>query len=1433
MARGFDQLKQDVKNIFNSITTRVSNAVNAPRGPNKISIAQAVKQTAPTVARDFGRTLSGEGTKIAKIPIIKNIAKMAANTGETVGSGAVDTVRGAYKLVKPNQGLKDRLAGLAEAVYGGAKIVTANPTNPAGKLFQVANLATQIPQSETQRLASGIVRGQTGIDTLADDVKKKESTAKIMDTEFKFDPIETVGRMVGFTRNPINAKIFKTTEKISLIPNAKTAVSKAANFLLTNILRGGGENVLMSVKDIPENATEKEKAKFIRDNFLFGAASELIFRGGTEAGQKALTSVISKFSDSKLASIFDLVKKQVPEPIRDQKISEIEKLARDPKTKLSELTKKVREQVNDFRFQNNIKPETPKMLFREETIPGTSTVKLVRDGRQRPLQNAYGLVAGTEIERDENGRPTGKITYDPVKGVAGLAISDPQIRKVVGDTLKPKTKLLEEASKLDEIGQPLLQESKAVAEAAQEARSIFSDEMIKDVNRLKTMVRSKAGAAGDIETLRKKDSGLVERVVEAVRENPMYESLTDDEALAKAIELPTKAETKVVTPEEIKTAREYRKKAQEVYDSVYNSKTDPRVTEAMIKNERESLDRMAKEDFISWEKSLFEQEGATLTPAQMTRKNLDAIGTIIDRSTVPEYTRDVSQLKDIGAVNRSWRDMFRNIKEVFGDKFASVKRDVLDPFDASKGRFIDALNKHADELDANIVQGLGIDKGTKESGAVQLFGEGKITSEDLIKQFGPEKADKIVQADQWFRGQYDKILDEVNAVRAQVYPNNPEKIIPKRSDYYRHFQEMAEGLAGLKNIFETPSNIESALAGTSEYVKPKSKWLSFAQRRLGDKTTEDAVAGFIDYVKSAEYSKNIDPQIDRFRQLRQELVDQTASVLPDGTPNPNAGKLNNIIESLDDFANDLAGKTNPIDRGLTKLGLSRKALKVLDWFNSRTKANLIVGNLSSTLAQIFNVPQGLADAGPKYAKEGTKTAIMDAFTDNKLTDQSTFLKERYGGSVFDRFDKGILANTKKFARFITSALDEVGSKWIWHANYQKALGEGIENPVKYADDITREMVGGRGIGEVPLAQKSKVIQLAMPFQLEVGNMWHVMKGWADQKDAKKFLYFTVLSFLANRAVANIRGSDVSFDPLNALIEGVQEYQDEPNKAVGIAKGVGRVVGEVFSNVPGGQTVASIYPEKGIKVNGEQLTREELFGEGDPTRFGSVPTVIAGLQDPLFKLVTPYGGQQLKRTLQGAQAVAEGGVKDRSGNLQYAIGGDLPTTLQTLAFGKYSSNNARTYFDEDLSALSEQQTKIWQNAVDQGTDPVKAWTALYRTRLITSFPQKMLAIARDPEMPQDQKRRELVALQKQFTELNQELEKIGKLSTLDIARSEQKPSLDVKASGVSPAQTTKIKIKKPAKPSLKLPKLKISPVKTTSSPTIKVKRSAPTVQSFMQ
>jgi hypothetical protein len=286
------------------------------------------------------------------------------------------------------------------------------------------------------------------------------------------------------------------------------------------------------------------------------------------------------------------------------------------------------------------------------------------------------------------------------------------------------------------------------------------------------------------------------------------------------------------------------------------------------------------------------------------------------------------------------------------------------------------------------------------------------------------------------------------------------------------------------------------------------------------KYKEDAVGGFLDYIGPASYSINIDPHINQFRSLAKQIAEATVD-----TKN-----ANNTIAFLHDFANSLAGKTVDWDRLFTKK-VGRKPLIALTMLNNRVKKNQILMNARSALSQVANIPLGIAKIkNPVNLVPGAGDAITSMIGANpkvnKLYGKSQFISERYSRNLLDRFDTRWIDMPEKMAGWLLEGADQLGTKFIWNSAYRNAVGKGIENPIKYADDLTRSLVAGRGIGEVPLLQQSKVFQMVAPFQLEVTNLWHVFGDMRKEKDFGGILLVLLGNWLFNNAYEEAVGDRV-------------------------------------------------------------------------------------------------------------------------------------------------------------------------------------------------------------------------------------------------------------------------------------------------------------------
>ncbi|GEM_PF-5658417 len=547
---------------------------------------------------------------------------------------------------------------------------------------------------------------------------------------------------------------------------------------------------------------------------------------------------------------------------------------------------------------------------------------------------------------------------------------------------------------------------------------------------------------------------------------------------------------------------------------------------------------------------------------------LDEIDTLArpNHKWVGEISADLSDKRNVLKFGTyGMNDFERNVKHFFGKKhFKTAYEKILRPLYESKKAYAKGVAAYSDLIYESVVKGLGIQKGTRMSAAVQWLGEGEkpvrkkagsdLTSysyDDCVAEFGKEKAERIKKAAEIFRNCYDDLIDDVNATRKMLYPNNPEKLIKKRKDYFRHFQEESNNLQGLRNTMQNHLGIDPTLVGVSEHTRPKTKWQSMAQERTGNKTTYDAVGGFLDYLPQAEYAIHIDPNIVNIRSLAFDLASAKAKEGANGNPDANG-----FIRYLQKYANRLAGKTtSAFDRALADSTVGRPAIAALSWFNNRVKANAVLGNFSSVIAQLQNI----TNITGKIKREtdilkGAAQALAGVFGDKKirgLYEESGFLQERFLDKKLNRFEKKM--SPTRWAAAVLGIADEIGTRITWNAAYNEGKRVLPENPVQYADDLTRSSVAGRGIGETPLMFESQLGKLFLPFRVEVMNTVNVWQDilFDDSKDTKvknvarnvlKFTEYAVACAVVNALIAGLKSDE--FDPIDDVEEGLKKAQEE-------------------------------------------------------------------------------------------------------------------------------------------------------------------------------------------------------------------------------------------------------------------------------------------------
>ena len=678
--------------------------------------------------------------------------------------------------------------------------------------------------------------------------------------------------------------------------------------------------------------------------------------------------------------------------------------------------------------------------------------------------------------------------------------------------------------------------------------------------------------------------------------------------------------------------------------------------------------------------------------------------------------KQLGNLSDVNGYGSSMATMRRNVERGFGKETgAKVNEFLVDHQQHQATKMIErhlAL-KHGLQEQADM---LGIDfaKNTKQakkvSAGIQDYGEGRINKGALQVMFGPEQAAKMVEADKWFKSQYNTLLDEMNTTLEQ-YGYDP---VPKRKNYYTHFQEpklwesFGLKMQEIKNLAsptlqdaspDAPRGlISNKLAGQSEFTLPNKKFNKFALQRKGDVHTANAFKAFETYLSPTLNNIYMTPSIARARVLTRAIAQDADIVGKDA---------NHIIVQTKEWANRLAGKTNRFDRPLADTAGGQQYLKAAQWVQRKAGANTIVGNLSTAVMQPILLAQTAGKSGYKNTILAAMQEMSSAHSANAPIRQSEFLKRRYSDLSAVTAGKG-----ERVADVLNKPLEvveETAARISWNAAHNDALSQGLsgQKAIKYADVQTEKTLAGRSIGERPELYESKAAAPLTMYQLEVNNYWQQMAKEMTKPQAAKAL---VAAFGLNLLLQNATGRSVGFNPIDASIDSYKETQKQEkstkDKGISIAQRVG---GEVVDNTPLVGPLANLVlgNDKMKKVFGPS-TNVGRFGVGSPLSAIASTTKVGNTPIPQ-NLLLPFGGGQVKKTVEGAQALYKGKLTDKAGDTTVDIPRTPANVIRGLAFGPSAIPEVNKYYNNTGKKKADQETVPNQLNSDAGTQGLNGLT----------------------------------------------------------------------------------------------------------------------------
>jgi hypothetical protein len=262
--------------------------------------------------------------------------------------------------------------------------------------------------------------------------------------------------------------------------------------------------------------------------------------------------------------------------------------------------------------------------------------------------------------------------------------------------------------------------------------------------------------------------------------------------------------------------------------------------------------------------------------------------------------------------------------------------------------------------------------------------------------------------------------------------------------------------------------------------------------------------------------------------------------------------------------------------------------------------------------------------------------------------------------------------------------------------------------IRDADQFAKNLIAGRSRGNMPsiFDAKNPVTKLFTAFQLEVANQYGYMFEDApkDSKNKLRLVKGYATAFLGayayNALYSSLLGRDAAFDPISIIEELIGDLMDddeEPEEAIAnFGKNILEEVPFVGSLMGGGRIpLSSAIPYSGYTNPLQSMANdvEKAWNEGNFLD-GDWTALIKEMLKPLYYLVLPFGGGQIKKTNEGLGMFSDdhpvAGSYTASGNLRFPVEDTFGNRVQAALFGQYASANARQYFDENRSALTPRQ-----------------------------------------------------------------------------------------------------------------------------------------------
>lgn len=632
----------------------------------------------------------------------------------------------------------------------------------------------------------------------------------------------------------------------------------------------------------------------------------------------------------------------------------------------------------------------------------------------------------------------------------------------------------------------------------------------------------------------------------------------------------------------------------------------------------------------------------------------------------------------------------------------------------------------------------------EESVYTQLVGELKYNPESELtskkveeyfnknsKKIDKEKVNKAVEE---FRNIYDELIGRINDTLVE----NGYKPIEYRKGYFPHFIEekatspigkLAEKLGWRIKSGTLPTDI----AGITDQFKPGKAWTSFSQQRTSDATDYNALKGLDNYIRGAMDVIHHTEDIQKLRALENEIryqysdkgiqqkiddiyldddldAEEKDNAIYKLTKDFRNSSLGNFATEIRNYTDNLANKKSFGDRSMEQ-SFGRDTYSIMQNINSRVSANMVGANISSAMTNFIPITQAWSQVSTKNLMKGVYESIKTSIKDDGFANNSVYLTNRTKQA--DRLFKTGLDKINDKLGIPFEAIDSFTSNTIVRAKYYDNLEKGMseKEAMSNADEFAKDVMAGRSKGDMPTIfnQKNPITKLFTAFQLEVNNQYGYMfkdiradlGGEAKDKIAAAFIKMFLGAYLYNMLSEKITGRKSAFSPIDMAIDDIKtatnDNMDIGDKISSIATDTAKELPFVGGLMGGGRLPlqGAIPYNNPLEMVTETISDTSKVFDGDESKKKTaINNLVKEWSKPLYYVAMPFAGGQIKKTVEGLSMYDENlpvaGSYTNSGKLRFEADDSTLGKLQAAVFGQYASKNAREYFENGYSPLTEKQ-----------------------------------------------------------------------------------------------------------------------------------------------